>query len=168
MAVKAIKSSQKREITLKSNKSWDETMKNRYEALYKRSIEIKDFSKFKTSDIENITVLNTVLNAYISRLYQGFTSTLAAVTNGSADLLSEAHQENSSAEPAGRRLTSLEEKEPSVSSMGSAFGSPHKAADTQSDCTAHKERSRIFLIERREQSLNFGRAKTLEIVTDKP
>ena len=35
----------------------------------KNSVNIKNFNKYKPSDVENITLLNTLINAYISKVY---------------------------------------------------------------------------------------------------
>ena len=58
---------------------WDDQMKCKYENLCKKTVDIRDFSKFKPSDIENITVLNTLINQYISRLCDNITTTISSV-----------------------------------------------------------------------------------------
>ena len=51
--------------------SWNEQTKNKFEILRNKTVQIKDFSKFKQSDIENITLLNTLINEYISKIFSG-------------------------------------------------------------------------------------------------
>ena len=60
---------------------WDDQMKCKYENLCKKTVDIRDFSKFKPSDIENITVLNTLINQYISRLCDNITTTISSVVS---------------------------------------------------------------------------------------
>lgn len=50
--------------------SWNDDTKKKILDLSKKSADIKDFSKYKSSDIENITLLNTLVNACISKLYE--------------------------------------------------------------------------------------------------
>ena len=56
-------------------------MKDKYQSLCKKSVDIRDFSRFKPSDVENITILNTLINQYISRLWEDITTTISAVIN---------------------------------------------------------------------------------------
>ena len=56
-------------------------MKDKYQSLWKKSVDIRDFSRFKPSDVENITILNTLINQYISRLWEDITTTISAVIN---------------------------------------------------------------------------------------
>ena len=49
--------------------SWNEETKKKFVDLKNKTADVKDFSKFKQSDVENITVLNTLINAWITKLY---------------------------------------------------------------------------------------------------
>ena len=59
--------------------SWNDETKKRILDLSKRTVDIKDFSKYKSSDIENITLLNTVINAWISKLYTDLSNSMNMV-----------------------------------------------------------------------------------------
>ena len=49
---------------------WDNEKRNKIKALSKKSVDIKDFKGYKPSDVENITALNTLINSYISKMYE--------------------------------------------------------------------------------------------------
>jgi hypothetical protein len=53
---------------------WNDEKKQKFKELTKKSVDIKDFSKYRPSDIENITLLNTLINAYISKVYEELVS----------------------------------------------------------------------------------------------
>jgi hypothetical protein len=53
---------------------WNNEKKEKIKELTKKSVDIKDFKKYKPSDVENITLLNTLINAYISKVYEEITS----------------------------------------------------------------------------------------------
>ena len=48
---------------------WNNETKKHFMNLKQKSVDIKDFSKYRSSDVENITLLNTLINGYISKLY---------------------------------------------------------------------------------------------------
>lgn len=50
--------------------TWNDDKRQKFKELTKKSVDIKDFSNYKPSDIENITLLNTLINAYISKVYE--------------------------------------------------------------------------------------------------
>ena len=54
---------------------WSREKGEKIKALSKKSVDIKDFTKYKPSDIENITALNTLINSYISKMYEEIVST---------------------------------------------------------------------------------------------
>ena len=56
--------------------SWNDETKKKILDLSKRSVDIKDFSKYKSSDIENITLLNTLVNTWISKLYEDLANSM--------------------------------------------------------------------------------------------
>lgn len=60
---------------------WTDDKRRKFQELSKRSVDIKDFTKYKSSDVENITLLNTFINAYISKVYEEIKSNEAANTN---------------------------------------------------------------------------------------
>mmetsp|Transcript_25183 Transcript_25183/g.24948 ORF Transcript_25183/g.24948 Transcript_25183/m.24948 type:complete len:118 (+) Transcript_25183:8-361(+) len=49
---------------------WTSEKRDKIKDLSKKSVDIKDFRQFKPSDIENITALNTLINSYISKMYE--------------------------------------------------------------------------------------------------
>ena len=48
---------------------WNDDKHEKMKGLLKKSTNIQNFEKYKPSDIENITLLNTLINAYISKMY---------------------------------------------------------------------------------------------------
>lgn len=55
------------------NQIWNNEKKEKIKELTKKSVDIKDFKRYKPSDVENITLLNTLINAYISKVYEEIT-----------------------------------------------------------------------------------------------
>lgn len=53
----------------KFTESWNEETKKKFVDLKKKTADVKDFSKFKQTDVENITIINTLINACITKLY---------------------------------------------------------------------------------------------------
>eukprot|EP00344_Euplotes_crassus_P010539 CAMPEP_0196997998 /NCGR_PEP_ID=MMETSP1380-20130617/3487_1 /TAXON_ID=5936 /ORGANISM="Euplotes crassus, Strain CT5" /LENGTH=244 /DNA_ID=CAMNT_0042414417 /DNA_START=3 /DNA_END=737 /DNA_ORIENTATION=+ len=50
--------------------SWTNEKRDKIKALSKKTVDIKDFKSFKPSDVENITAINTLVNSYISKMYE--------------------------------------------------------------------------------------------------
>eukprot|EP00345_Euplotes_harpa_P004474 CAMPEP_0168331190 /NCGR_PEP_ID=MMETSP0213-20121227/8184_1 /TAXON_ID=151035 /ORGANISM="Euplotes harpa, Strain FSP1.4" /LENGTH=158 /DNA_ID=CAMNT_0008334915 /DNA_START=12 /DNA_END=488 /DNA_ORIENTATION=+ len=75
--------------------------------LKNRSVDIKDFAPFKPSEVENITMLNTLINANISRIYNDVSnSELKTKAAESSEIESKACEQTSETIIEPRDLTS--------------------------------------------------------------
>lgn len=113
---------------------WNDDKHEKMKGLLKKSTNISNFEKYKPSDIENITLLNTLINAYISKIYDEL-SCLKGPNNLTSDILNKSGEQKDKIEL--DKLSSLE-----TPSYRSSILVKHISADShQVECTSSRTES---------------------------